>query len=216
MENPIRKFADRAAAGKELAARIEALKPDDPVVYALPRGGVPVGLEIALQFGVPLDLIMVRKFGAPGAPEVALGAVVDGASPLTVVNEDVRRASGADEHYLKYARDTELEELERRRACYLGDREPIDPTGRTAILVDDGLATGATMKAAIMAMKQQEPRAICVAVPVAPRQTIEEIGLVADTVVCLHTADRFFGVGAYYDDFHQMTDREILGLLKQG
>lgn len=216
METTTNRFADRADAGQRLAARLSAMSLDRPVVYALPRGGVPVALEIARKLGAPLDLMMVRKIGAPGAPEVALGAVVDGAMPQTVVNEEVRRRSGADDVYFERARTLELQELERRRALYLGDRAQVDPAGRTAIIVDDGLATGATMKAAILAMKQRGVRKICVAIPVAPVDTVKAMEAQADEVICLHVAERFFGVGAYYDDFHQLTDEETIGLLRMG
>ena len=187
-----------------------------PVVYALPRGGVLVALEIARALRAPLDLVLVRKIGAPGAPEVALGAVVDGEHAQTVINEEVRRRSGADDVFLERARARELAELERRRSLYLGDRAQVDPAGRTAIVVDDGLATGATMKAALIAMKRQGAAKVCVAVPVAPEDALQEIGEQADLVVCLHPARQFYGVGAFYDDFHQLTDAETVGLLRQG
>ncbi|WP_248306283.1 phosphoribosyltransferase [Devosia oryzisoli] len=198
-----------------MATHLTALGLDNPIVYALPRGGVPVASEIARALMAPLDLIMVRKIGAPGAPELALGAVVDGAAPQTVINEGVREATGAGQDYLERARAQEVIELERRRSVYLGDREPRDPAGHTAILVDDGLATGATMKAAILAMRQRNAKSICVAVPVAPRQTIVTMEGLADHVVCLHPTDRFAGVGAHYDDFHQLTDEETVGLLRE-
>lgn len=187
-----------------------------PVVYALPRGGVPVGLEIARALHAPLDLILVRKIGAPGAPEVALGAVVDGENPQTVINEEVQRRSGANDIFLERARARELAEIERRRSHYLGGRAQVDPTGCTAIVVDDGLATGATMKAALIATKRQGAAKVCVAVPVAPEQALREIREHADLVVCLHPAKYFYGVGAFYDDFHQLTDEETVGLLRQG
>lgn len=215
METSSRRFSDRTDAGRRLAARLSASGLDKPVVYALPRGGVPVAVEIARALRAPLDLILVRKIGAPGAPELALGAVIDGSSPQTVVNEDVRRRSGADDAYLERARTLELRELERRRSLYLGNREQVDPAGHTAIIVDDGLATGATMKAAIIAMRQKGAAKICVAVPVAPVETVEEIEARCDLVVCLVAEDRFYGVGAFYDDFHQLTDEETIGLLRQ-
>ena len=146
-------FTDRTDAGRQLAARLIPMALDRPVVYALPRGGVPVAAEVARALGAQLDLILVRKIGAPGAPEVALGAIVDGANPQTVINEEVRRRSGADDAWLERARARELAELERRRATYLGDRPHVDPSGRTAVIVDDGLATGATMKAALIAIR---------------------------------------------------------------
>jgi putative phosphoribosyl transferase len=210
------RFPDRGDAGRRLAARLSALSLEQPVVYALPRGGVPVAVEIARTLRAPLDLILVRKIGAPGAPEVALGAIVDGANPQTVVNEVVRRRSGADDAFLERARARELAELERRRSRYLGDRPQIDPAGHTAIIVDDGLATGATMKAAILAMKRRGAARICVAVPVAPADTLKAIGELADQVVCLQSPSDFHGVGGFYDDFHQLTDEETVGLLRQG
>lgn len=186
-----------------------------PVIYALPRGGVPVAVEIARDLGAPLDLIFVRKIGLPNAPEVALGAVVDGENPQMVVNEDIRRRLRVDHAYLDHARREQLAELERRRASYLGDRATIDPEGRTAIIVDDGIATGATMKAALIAIRQRGAGRVCVALPVAPIEVLEDIRAQVDSVVCLHPAERFHGVGGFYDDFHQLTDEETVGLLRQ-
>jgi alpha-beta hydrolase superfamily lysophospholipase len=133
-----------------------------------------------------------------------------------VINEEVRRNYGADDNFLERARARELAELERRRARYLGDRAQVDPAGRTAIIVDDGLATGATMKAALIAMRRQGAAQVCVAVPVAPVDTLQEIGALADRVVCLHPARIFYGVGGFYDDFHQLSDEETVALLRQG
>lgn len=209
------RFADRAEAGRLLGARLAEMGLARPVVYALPRGGVPVALEVARALGAPLDLILVRKIGAPGAPEVALGAIVDGETPQMVINEEVRRHSGADAAYLERARAHELAELERRRARYLGGHAQADPAGRTAILVDDGLATGATMKAALIAMKRQGAAKVCVAVPVAPAEAAAEMEDLADLVVCLNPARIFYGVGRFYDDFHQLTDEETVGLLRK-
>ncbi len=192
------------------------MMPDRPVVYALPRGGVPVALEIARSLHAPLDLVLVRKIGAPGAPEVAVGAVVEGKSPQTVINEDVRRATGANDAYLDRARQRELAELERRRALYLGSRGRLEPAGHTAIVVDDGLATGATAKAALIAIKRQGAAKIILAIPVAPEETLAEMGEHADIVICLHPAPDFPGVGSFYSDFHQLTDEETIGLLRQG
>lgn len=189
---------------------------DRPVVCALPRGGVPVALEIARALHAPLDLVLVRKIGAPGAPEVALGAIVEGDLPETVINEDVRRLSGAQDAYVERARERELVELERRRALYLGNRPRVDTAGRTAIIVDDGLATGATMKAALIAIKRRGAAKIIIAIPVAPEDALADIGKQADLVICLQPARHFLGVGAFYRDFHQLTDEETVGLLRQG
>lgn len=216
MESSYLKFLDRTDAGRQLAAGVAALMPDRPLVYALPRGGVPVALEIARLLNAPLDLVLVRKIGAPGAPEVAVGAIVEGESPQTVINEDVRRASGADDAYLQRARQRELAELERRRALYLGSRGRLKPAGHTAILVDDGLATGATAKAALIAIKRQGAAKTILAIPVAPEKTLAEMRKHADIVVCLHPARDFRGVGEFYSDFHQLTDEETIGLLRQG
>ncbi len=140
-------FSDRADAGRQLGDSLASLQLENPLVYALPRGGVPVAVEAARRLSAPLDLILVRKIGAPGNPEVALGAIVEGAQTHMIINEDVRRMSGADDAYLEAAKSKELAELERRRERYIGARLRLDPAGRTAIVIDDGLATGATMKA---------------------------------------------------------------------
>ncbi|NDW01133.1 alpha/beta family hydrolase [Salipiger sp. PrR002] len=209
------RFVDRAEAGRKLGARLASMALEQPVVYALPRGGVPVALEVARALKAPLDLIFVRKIGAPSAPEVALGAIVDGAAPQMVINEEVMRSFGSDADYLEKARARELVELERSRTRYLGDRPQVSAADRTAVIVDDGLATGATMKAAIIAMRRQGARRICVAVPVAPAEVAREFAALADTVVCLNPAPRFYGVGGFYDDFHQLSDEETVGLLRQ-
>ena len=215
MVDPRFKFIDRADAGRRLAAELVTMARDRPVIYALPRGGVPVALEIARALHAPLDLLLVRKIGAPGAPEVALGAVVEGEHPQTVINEDIRRISSADDSYLERARQRELVELERRRTRYLGDRPRLDPMGRTAIVVDDGIATGATAKAALIAIKWQGAAKTVLAIPAAPVEALADIRKHADLVVCLHPARRFSGVGAFYRDFHQLTDEETVGLLRQ-
>ena len=209
------RYSDRADAGRQLAARLATMKLDRPVVYALPRGGVPVGVEIARVLHAPLDLVLVRKIGSPGQPELALGAVVEGNPPQTVVNEDVRRETGADEAYLLRARQRELAELQRRRVLYLGDRPRLDPAGRTAIIVDDGLATGATAKAALIALKRRGAARIVLAIPAAPEETLADMRQYADHVVCLQSAWHFAGVGGFYDDFHQLTDIETVGLLRR-
>jgi putative phosphoribosyl transferase len=216
MESLRSKFANRSDAGRQLAVRLALLAIERPVVYALPRGGVPVALEIARALNAPLDLVLVRKIGAPGAPEVALGAVVEGQQLTTVINEEIRRASGADDNFLERARAREITELERRRIRYLGDRPRIDPSGCTAIIVDDGLATGATAIAALIAMKRQGAAQTILAIPAAPEEALVEMSKHADRVVCLHPAKRFHGVGSFYNDFHQLTDEETVGLLRQG
>ncbi|KQY95121.1 erythromycin esterase [Caulobacter sp. Root1455] len=208
-------FVDRADAGRRLAARLAGLGLQHPVVYALPRGGVPVAVEIAKVLAAPIDLILVRKLGAPGHAELAVGAVVDGEEAQTVINEEVARMTGADAAFLRDARRRELDEIERRRALYLGDHPRISPVGRTAIVVDDGLATGATAKVALRALRRQGAARIVLAIPLAPSETLEAMRAEADEVVCLATPRPFHGVGAFYGDFHQLTDDETVALLRQ-
>lgn len=206
-------FADRADAGRQLASRLADLTLERPVVLALPRGGVPVAVEIAERLNAPLDLVMVRKLPAPGDPELALGALVEGSPPLIVINERMRGMAGVDAAYVAAARDLAVKEIERRRLRYLGDRSRLDPTGRAAIVVDDGLATGATMKAALLALRDQGAARIIVALPVAPASALPEIAGLCDEVICLHAAERFHGVGGFYRDFRQVSDAETIGLL---
>lgn len=208
-------FSDRADAGRQLGDSLAALQLENPLVYALPRGGVPVAVEAARRLSAPLDLILVRKIGAPGNPEVALGAIVEGAQTHMIINEDVRRMSGADDAYLEAVKSKELAELERRRERYIGARPRLDPAGRTAIVIDDGLATGATMKAALSALKRGGADRIVVALPVAPVRALDDISGLADDVICLHPAKTFYGVGGFYRDFHQLTDAETVALLEE-
>jgi predicted phosphoribosyltransferase len=186
-----------------------------PIVYALPRGGVAVALEIARALHAPLDLVLVRKIGAPGQPELALGAAVEGNPPQTVINEDVRRGCGVDDAYIERARQRALVELERRRALYLAERPRLDPRGCTALVVDDGLATGATAKAALVAVRCRGAAKTVLAIPVAQPASLDAMRAFADSVVCLHAVRRFAGVGAFYVDFHQLSDDETIGLLRR-
>jgi predicted phosphoribosyltransferase len=207
------RFADRAEAGRRLAARVAEQQHDRPVVYALPRGGVPVAAEVARVLGAPLDLVLVRKLGAPGNPELALGAVVDGAEPETVLNEEVVAFTGATEAFIAAARARELREIERRRALYLAGRAPLDPKGRVAIVVDDGLATGATARAALHALRRRGAARLILAVPVAPPSTLAALRREADEIVSLAEEDIPHGIGAFYADFHQLGDEEVIALL---
>lgn len=213
-------FQDRADAGRRLAAILadrgrSSLGPATPVIYALPRGGVPVAFEIARRLEAPLDLALVRKIGAPGHPELALAAAVDGDHPHLLVNEGVRRATGADEAYLAQARARELGEIERRRAVYFGDRVRPDPRGRTAIIVDDGLATGATALAAVRSLRPKGAARVILAVPVAPPGAADLLRNEVDAFICLATPVDFRSVGQAYADFHQLEDREVLELLAE-
>jgi predicted phosphoribosyltransferase len=207
-------FADRAEAGRRLGERLRGLNLDRPVVYALPRGGVAVAAEVAAALGhAPLDLVLVRKLGAPGQPELALGAVVNGAEAETVLNEDVVALTGADEAYIARARAQALTEIERRRRAYLAGRSRPDPRRRAAVVVDDGLATGATARAALHALRRRGPSRLVLAVPVAPPETVAALRGEADEIVCLAEHPIPFGIGGCYEDFHQLDDAEVVRLL---
>lgn len=206
-------FANRSEAGLLLGERVKALRLRDPVIYALPRGGVPVAAEVAAVLGAPLDLVLVRKIGAPDQPELAIGAIVDGDTPEVVLNADIFAATGASEDFIVAARRRELAEIERRRARYLAGRAPVDPAGRTAVVVDDGLATGASARAALHALRRRGAARLVLAVPVAPPGTPEALRGDADDIVCLVEAELFRGIGAFYRDFHQLTDEEVIAAL---
>ena len=178
-------FVDRTDAGQQLSKALARYKDRRPVVLALPRGGVPVAAEIAAALGAPLDLILVRKIGVPFQPELAMGAVVDGGEPVIVRNEDVISLSGVSEQEFNTIRDQQLAEIERRRKLYLGDRPHPPVAGRTVLVVDDGVATGATTRAALHAIRLRKPSKLVLAVPVAPTDTLEKLRGEADEVVCL-------------------------------
>jgi len=208
------RFIDRVDAGRQLAQRVAALKLDHPIVYALPRGGVPVAAEIAAVLNAPLDLVLVRKIGAPMQPELAVGAVVDGETPELVINDDIARHTGATQEYIDNVCARELAEIERRRARYLADRPRPDPTGRTVIVVDDGIATGATAIAALRALKKRGAARRIVAVPVSPPDTVERLEREADDVICLMQPLEFWGISGFYLDFHQLEDEEVTRALE--
>lgn len=207
-------FLDRTEAGRLLAARLEKREFVDPVVYALPRGGVAVAVEIAETLKAPLDLLLVRKIGVPGYEELAAGSIVDGERPDIILNEDVARAARLSSEEILAAGVLQLAEIERRRALYLPGRQPIAAKGRTAILVDDGIATGASMKAAIAAIRRRAPRRIVIAVPVAAADTAAELETLVDDFICLAAPLSFGAVGYYYRDFHQLDDDEVIALLR--
>lgn len=206
-------FVSREEAGRQLARRLKSMAIEDPVVFALPRGGVPVAAEVARELNAPLDLVLVRKIGAPGQPELAAAAIVDGPSPVLVENESVMRMLGLTSREISELAKPALAEIERRRKLYLGKRAPLDVSGKTAIVVDDGIATGTTARAALKALRSRNPRSLILAVPVAAPQAIAELGRDADRTVALLAPADFYAVGPYYQDFHQLTDDEVTATL---
>jgi putative phosphoribosyl transferase len=209
------RFDDRRDAGRQLGALLAELALAEPVVLALPRGGVPIGVEVARRLAAHLDLVMVRKIGAPGHAELAAGAVVGGTQPELVLNDQVVRSYGIDAAYLERQRALQLAEIERRRGLYLGQRPRPDVAGRTAILVDDGIATGATMLAALHATRRAGPRELVMAVPVADASVLERLAPAADRIVCLLRPRDLLAVGYHYRDFSQVSDAEVAALLDE-
>jgi putative phosphoribosyl transferase len=208
------RFHDRREAGRLLGRELTAYKErNDVIVLALPRGGVPVAFEIAQELKSPLDVFVVRKLGVPWHPELAMGAIA--ADGVEVLNGDVVTAYNIPEHVIRAVAERESEELNRRLKQYRGDRPFPRLTGVTVILVDDGLATGSTMRAAIEAVHQENPRAIVVAVPVAAVSTCRELRTQVDDIVCLRTPLDFSAVGLWYEDFSQTTDEEVRRLLAE-
>jgi predicted phosphoribosyltransferase len=209
-----RAFRDRTEAGRVLAERLAAYADrPDVIVLALPRGGVPVAFEVARALHAPLDVFIVRKLGVPGHEELAMGAVATGG--VRVLNDQVVRALRIPDSVINAVAAWELEELARRERLYRGDRPPPDVRGKTVILVDDGLATGATMLAAVKALREQHPERIVVAVPVASPDTCELLREEVDEVVCAVTPEPFYAVGLWYQDFSQTSDEEVRELLAQ-
>lgn len=206
-------FANRTEAGQRLAAELTKFKEQNPCVLALPRGGVPVGFEIAKALHAPLDLVLVRKIGAPDQPELAIGAVVDGSRPEVVLNHDIVRILEIPERYIADETARQLKEIERRRQTYLADRPRVDIAGRTALIVDDGIATGATIRAAILGTRRARPARLLLAVPVAPPDTLAALRAEADDVICLEEHDPFGAIGYYYFDFRQVRDDEVRDLM---
>jgi putative phosphoribosyl transferase len=207
-----RSFADRVEAGRvlaELLATYEGRK--DVIVLALPRGGVPVAFEVACALGTPLDVFLVRKLGAPGQEELAMGAIASG--DVVVMNDDVVRGLKIPREVVEMEVASERLELARREAIYRGGRPPLDVRGKTVILVDDGLATGSTMRAAVAALRRQKPARIVVAVPIGARSTCAELQKFADECICAVAPDYFRAVGLWYDDFKQTEDDEVCHLL---
>jgi putative phosphoribosyl transferase len=206
-------FANRRSAGRQLSRRLQHLRDEKPVVLALPRGGVPIGFEIAERLDAPLDIVLVRKIGVPWQPELALGAVVDGADPQVIINQTLAAELAVDESYITSETARQLEEIERRRKIYLGDRPSVPVAGRTAIVVDDGIATGSTVRTALRAIRNAGAGKIVLAVPVAPADTLEELRGEVDEIICLSTPSPFIAVGAHYAEFAQLVDADVVSLL---
>ena len=207
-------FRDRLDAAEKLAEAVAALAPRDPVVLALPRGGVPLGVVVAQRLAAPIDLLMVRKIGAPGNPEVAAGAIVDGAAPVVEFNSDILRYLGLTPADFD-AEITDLTaEIDRRRAIYMPGRAPEPVAGKTAIIVDDGIATGATVRVAVKALRAHAVGEVWVAVPVAPPGVVDDLTGLADRVICLTQPTMFRAVGAHYRDFAQVSDDEVVEILR--
>ena len=208
-------FQDRADAGLQLAKALLKYKRRHPVILALPRGGVPVAAQVAAALDAPLDLLLVRKIGVPSQPELAMGAVADGEEPVIIRNTDVIELSDVSTQEFDEICKAECAEIERRRKRYLGNRIRSEVTGQVAIIIDDGIATGATTLAAIKAVRVRKPKELVLAVPVAPRDTIKKLHAEADAIVCLDTPREFGAIGYFYRDFPQVSDDEVIALLKR-
>lgn len=208
-------FRDREDAGRRLAERLRPFEGQRPVVLALPRGGVPIGLEVARALAAPLDLVLVRKIGVPFQPELAYAAVVDGARPETVVNDEVAAMLHLPDDYLEQETARHLAEIRRRRRLYLAGRPGAEVAEHTAVIVDDGIATGTTVRAALRAVRRAHPAKLVLAVPVAPPDALEALREDADEIVCLATPRGFGAISIYYADFHQVSDDEVIALLEQ-
>ena len=208
------RFRDRRDAGRRLAQKLlHYAGHSDLIVLALPRGGVPVAYEVAVVLNAPLDIFIVRKLGLPGHEELAIGAIASGG--IRVLNEDIVRMLNVPEQVINIVAQRELQELQRREKSYRGDRPTPQVRGRTVILIDDGLATGASMRAAVAGLRAQKPKQIVVAVPTAAPETCDALASEVDEIVCASTPEPFLGVGRWYEDFSQTTDDEVRDLLQR-
>ena len=206
-------FEDRREAGRRLAEKLSRFKDERPVVFALPRGGVPVGYEISRALEAPLDVFVSRKLGAPGQPEFGIGAVAAGG--VRVLNEDVLRRLGIPDDYVEQITARETAEVERRLRYFRGERPEPDVGGRTAILVDDGLATGVTARAAVEALRSSGPQRLILAAPVCAAQTAQLLGPEVDELVCLESPSDLGAIGFWYKNFEQTSDEEVVELLER-
>jgi putative phosphoribosyl transferase len=206
-------FETRSAAGRTLISNLMKFRDHNPVILALPRGGVAVAAEIATALDAPLDLVLVRKIGMPSQPELAMGAVVDGGSPIIVRNEEIIRRAGVSDLEFNARCEAELATIDHRRTAYLGNRDRVAVKGRVAIIVDDGIATGATIRAALRATRMRKPASLILAVPVSTKAAIDALRPEADEIICTEIHEGLSAIGFYYTDFHQMTDEEVISLL---
>ena len=214
MSNDASRFTDRSEAGRLLGDALAGKGYADPIVLALPRGGVPIAIEVARKLHAPVDLILVRKIGVPFQPELAAGAVVDGASPEIVYNDEVLAMAGLTRGDVDELSRTQLEEIKRRRALYLHDRKTVSVAGKTAIIVDDGIATGATARAALHAVRRRKAAKVVLATPVAASESLRSLSREADEIVCLSEPTPFYAIGVHYLDFRQLGDGDVIALLR--
>lgn len=213
-EGKMERFRDRSEAGRQLAQKLMAYKDHpDVIILALPRGGVPVAYEVATALNAPLDIFIVRKLGLPGREELAIGAIASGG--IRVLNEDILHILNIDDELIEYVAQQEWQELQRREHDYRGDRPAPDVHDRTVILIDDGLATGASMRAAVAGLRVQHPARIVIAVPTAAPETCDAFEFDVDEIVCVMAPKPFYGVGRWYEDFSQTTDEEVRMLLEE-
>src|SRR3974390_1123871 len=208
-------FSNRSDAGRRLAKALLKYEGSNTVVLALPRGGVPVAAEVAAALNAPLDLVIVRKMGVPVQPELAMGAVTDGEKPTIIRNSEIIESCGVSEREFDAVCNEELGEIERRGKRYLGDRARAEVKGEVVIVIDDGIATGATTLAAVRAVRERQPKELVLAVPVAPVDTIEKLRSDVDDIVCLETPDDLGAIGYFYRDFHQVSDDEVIATLSR-
>jgi len=206
-------FADRIDAGRRLAKALARFAKDKPVILGLARGGVPVGMEVALALHAPLDVLLVRKIGVPWQPELAAGAIVDGARLDRVIDEELVAMLSIPKSYLEQEIARQAKEIERRRAVYFKGRTPVEIAGRAAIVIDDGIATGASMRAVLRALRRRKPARLVLAVPVAPPDSIASLSAEADEIVSLSTPASFGAISVFYEDFHQVEDEEVVACL---
>jgi predicted phosphoribosyltransferase len=207
-------FKDRRDAGRKLAQKLSAYAgQQNGLILALPRGGVPVAYEVALALNIPLDIFIVRKLGVPGREELAFGAIASGG--IRVLNSDVVRMLSIPDEVINFVAKRELQELQRRESIYRGDRSSLEFRDHTVILIDDGLATGASMRAAVAGLRSQNPARVVIAVPAAAPETCEAFKAEVDEVICAITPELFYGVGRWYEDFSQVTDEQVRVLLEE-